>query len=94
MFPCSRNHDILFHLTANVRGLVTRGKLTQDKRDKALSMLKGVLDYSEFRDVDMVIEVGKSWVSLNEILKLFCVSIPLMSEWQDIIYILSTVNSW
>ena len=48
----------MLHVTANVRGLVTRGKLTQDKAHKALSMLKGVLDYSEFKDVDMVIEVG------------------------------------
>ena len=45
------------YVTANVRGLVTRRKLAQDKADKALSMLKGVLDYSEFKDVDMVIEV-------------------------------------
>ncbi|XWS72040.1 hypothetical protein CRYUN_Cryun02cG0006700 [Craigia yunnanensis] len=43
-------------IEANVRGLVTRGKLTKDKAEKALSMLKGVLDYSEFKDVDMVIE--------------------------------------
>lgn len=42
----------------NVRSLVTKGKLTQDKAHKALTMLQGVLDYSEFRDVDMVIEVG------------------------------------
>ncbi|KAF5935093.1 hypothetical protein HYC85_026222 [Camellia sinensis] len=40
---------------ANVRGLVTRKKLAQDKADKAISMLKGVLDYSEFRDVDMAV---------------------------------------
>ncbi|GKV06622.1 hypothetical protein SLEP1_g18495 [Rubroshorea leprosula] len=40
----------------NVRGLVSRGKLTKDKAEKALSMLRGVLDYSEFKDVDMVIE--------------------------------------
>lgn len=45
-------------LAANVQGLVSRGKLTKDKAEKALSMLKGVLDYSEFRDVDMVIEVS------------------------------------
>lgn len=43
---------------ANVRGLVTKGKLSKDKADRTLSLLKGVLDYSEFRDVDMVIEVG------------------------------------
>jgi enoyl-CoA hydratase/3-hydroxyacyl-CoA dehydrogenase len=39
---------------------VTRGKLTRDKADKALSMLKGALDYSDFKDVDMVIEVSRA----------------------------------
>lgn len=43
---------------ANVRGLVSRKRLAQDKAEKALSMVKGVLDYSEFKDVDMVIEVS------------------------------------
>jgi 3-hydroxyacyl-CoA dehydrogenase len=45
-------------MIANVRGLVTRKKLTQQKAEGALSLLKGVLDYTEFKDVDMVIEVG------------------------------------
>lgn len=36
---------------------MARKKLAHDKAEKALSMLKGVLDYSEFRNVDMVIEV-------------------------------------
>ncbi|RVW96339.1 Peroxisomal fatty acid beta-oxidation multifunctional protein AIM1 [Vitis vinifera] len=49
--------NYVLHVTANVRGLVTKGKLTQDKARKALSMLKGVLDYSEFKDIDMVIEI-------------------------------------
>lgn len=31
--------------------------MTQAKADYAFSLLKGVLDYSEFKDVDMVIEV-------------------------------------
>ncbi|KAI3814540.1 hypothetical protein L1987_14180 [Smallanthus sonchifolius] len=44
------------HASANVRGLVARKKLSQAQAEKALSMTKGVLDYSEFRDVDMVIE--------------------------------------
>ncbi|XP_024959235.1 peroxisomal fatty acid beta-oxidation multifunctional protein AIM1-like isoform X1 [Cynara cardunculus var. scolymus] len=43
-------------IEANVRGLVARKKLAQSRADKALSMIKGVLDYSEFKDVDMVIE--------------------------------------
>ncbi|KAI0496784.1 hypothetical protein KFK09_023108 [Dendrobium nobile] len=41
---------------ANLKGLVKKGPLTQEKMRKALSLLKGVLDYSEFECVDMVIE--------------------------------------
>ncbi|THG10990.1 hypothetical protein TEA_024353 [Camellia sinensis var. sinensis] len=37
-----------------------------DKADKAISMLKGVLDYSEFRDVDMVIEAVIEKVPLKQ----------------------------
>lgn len=51
---------------ANVRALVTRKKLAQDKADKAISTLKGVLDYSEFRDVDMVIEAVIEKVPLKQ----------------------------
>uniref|UniRef100_A0A0D3DND6 Uncharacterized protein n=1 Tax=Brassica oleracea var. oleracea TaxID=109376 RepID=A0A0D3DND6_BRAOL len=40
---------------ANLKGLVSRGKLTQDKAGKAFSLLKGVLDYTEFKDVDMAV---------------------------------------
>ncbi|GMY36042.1 peroxisomal fatty acid beta-oxidation multifunctional protein AIM1-like [Fagus crenata] len=53
-------------IEANVRGLVTKGKLTQDKAQKSLSMLKGVLDYSEFKDVDMVIEAVIESVPLKQ----------------------------
>lgn len=64
---CSWKRRILSHrfffLTGNVKGLVTRGKLAWDKADKALSLLKGSLDYSDFKDVDMVIEVGSCVVS-------------------------------
>ncbi|KAH0453768.1 hypothetical protein IEQ34_018092 [Dendrobium chrysotoxum] len=41
---------------ANLKGLVKKGPLTQEKMRKALSFIKGVLDYSEFEYVDMVIE--------------------------------------
>ncbi|KAF8388966.1 hypothetical protein HHK36_025650 [Tetracentron sinense] len=44
-------------IEVNLQSLLTRGKLTQDKAEKALSILKGVLDYSEFKHVDMVIEM-------------------------------------
>ncbi|XAR67013.1 3-hydroxybutyryl-CoA epimerase [Bertholletia excelsa] len=53
-------------IEANLRVLVARNKLAQDKADKALSMLKGVLDYSEFRDVDMVIEAVIEKVPLKQ----------------------------
>lgn len=57
-------------MTANVQGLVARGKLTEDKANKALTMLKGVLDYSEFKNVDMVIEVGCLIFLFDLVLKL------------------------
>lgn len=44
-------------MAANVLGLVSRKKLRDDKAERALTRLKGVLDYSEFKDVDMAIEV-------------------------------------
>lgn len=53
-------------IEANLRGLATRGKLTKDKMDKALSILKGVLDYSEFKYVDMVIEAVVENVPLKQ----------------------------
>ncbi|CAN4103751.1 unnamed protein product [Withania somnifera] len=40
----------------NVSRLVARKKLPQKKADEALSMVKGALDFSDFKDVDMVIE--------------------------------------
>lgn len=53
-------------IEANIQGLISRKKLPKDNAEKALSMLKGVLDYSEFRDVDMVIEAVIENVSLKQ----------------------------
>ncbi|KAJ8768694.1 hypothetical protein K2173_023598 [Erythroxylum novogranatense] len=53
-------------IEANVQSLVTRGKLTQDSANKALSLLKGVLEYSDFEDVDMVIEAVIENVPLKQ----------------------------
>ncbi|WCJ42496.1 Fatty acid oxidation complex subunit alpha [Euphorbia peplus] len=53
-------------IEANVHSLVKRGKLAGDKADKTLSMLKGALDYAEFRDVDMVIEAVIESVPLKQ----------------------------
>ncbi|GAB4839226.1 Altered inheritance of mitochondria protein 1 [Ancistrocladus abbreviatus] len=53
-------------IEGNIRGLVTSGKLAQDRAESALSMLKGVLDYSEFKDVDIVIEAVIENVPLKQ----------------------------
>ena len=50
--------NLTFFITGNLEGLVKRGSLTKDKMNKAMSLLKGALDYSDFKDVDMVIEVS------------------------------------
>ncbi|KAK8963884.1 Peroxisomal fatty acid beta-oxidation multifunctional protein [Platanthera guangdongensis] len=41
---------------ANLKGLVKRGTITQEKMNRSLSILKGVLDYTDFKYADMVIE--------------------------------------
>ncbi|CAN6915195.1 unnamed protein product [Brassica oleracea] len=51
---------------ANLNSLVSRGKLTQDKAEKAFSLLKGVLDYTDFKDVDMVIEAVIENIELKQ----------------------------
>ncbi|TYK10724.1 peroxisomal fatty acid beta-oxidation multifunctional protein AIM1 isoform X1 [Cucumis melo var. makuwa] len=53
-------------IEANLRGLVVKGKLTQDKANKALLILKGSLDYSDFKDADMVIEAAVENVPLKQ----------------------------
>ncbi|KAF9615857.1 hypothetical protein IFM89_026745 [Coptis chinensis] len=40
-------------IQANLRSLVTRGKMTEDNAKKAFSSVKGVLDYSEFNSFNM-----------------------------------------
>lgn len=66
---------------ANVGGLVTRRNLSQNKADNALLLLKGVLDYSEFKHVEMVIEVSSSpfdlLYSANLLETLFCLHSPI-----------------
>ncbi|CAG7884642.1 unnamed protein product [Brassica rapa] len=51
---------------ANLNSLVSRGKMTQDKAGEAFSLLKGVLDYTEFKDVDMVIEAVIENIELKQ----------------------------
>lgn len=53
-------------ITANLDGLVKKGSLTLDKKSKALSIFKGALDYSDFKDVDMVIEAVIENIQLKQ----------------------------
>ncbi|KAK3156583.1 hypothetical protein QOZ80_2AG0109140 [Eleusine coracana subsp. coracana] len=53
-------------IAANLEGLVKRRTLTKDKMNKALSLLKGALDYSDFKDVDMVIEAVIEKIPLKQ----------------------------
>ncbi|XP_019151408.1 PREDICTED: peroxisomal fatty acid beta-oxidation multifunctional protein AIM1-like [Ipomoea nil] len=59
-------HKGIKSIEENIRILVSRKKLAQDKAEKALSLLKGVLDYAEFKDVDMVIEAVIENVPLKQ----------------------------
>lgn len=43
--------------TANLQSRVKKGRMTQHKFEKTLSLLNGVLNYDSFKDVDLVIEV-------------------------------------
>ncbi|KAI3938772.1 hypothetical protein MKW98_011924 [Papaver atlanticum] len=53
-------------IEANLRGLLARGKITENKVMNALSILTGVLDYSEFKHVDLVIEAVIESVPLKQ----------------------------
>ncbi|XP_060174043.1 glyoxysomal fatty acid beta-oxidation multifunctional protein MFP-a-like [Lycium barbarum] len=56
----------LGRVKANLQSSVKKGKMSQEKFEKTLSLLKGVLDYESFRDVDMVIEAVIENVSLKQ----------------------------
>ncbi|KAA8527438.1 hypothetical protein F0562_034847 [Nyssa sinensis] len=51
---------------ANLQSRVKKGKMTQEKFEKTMSLLKGALEYESFRDVDMVIEAVIENVSLKQ----------------------------
>ncbi|RDX61094.1 hypothetical protein CR513_60704, partial [Mucuna pruriens] len=42
-------------IKANLQSRVKKGKLTQENFEKAISLVKGTLDYESFRDVDMAV---------------------------------------
>ncbi|KAG0468510.1 hypothetical protein HPP92_017838 [Vanilla planifolia] len=64
------NEDLLKHgiarIKANLQRQVKKGKMTEEKFKKAFSLLKGVLDYEGFRDVDLVIEAVIENVPLKQ----------------------------
>ncbi|MQL89044.1 hypothetical protein Taro_021606, partial [Colocasia esculenta] len=53
-------------IEVNLESLVKKGAMSQDKMFEALSILKGVVDYSEFENVDMVIEAVMEKVPLKQ----------------------------
>jgi enoyl-CoA hydratase/3-hydroxyacyl-CoA dehydrogenase len=53
-------------ISGNLEGLVKKGSLTQDRAKKTLSLLKGVLDYADFKDVDLVIEAVIEKIPLKQ----------------------------
>ncbi|CAN4091669.1 unnamed protein product [Withania somnifera] len=64
------NHKVLEagieRIKANLQSRVNKGKLSQKKFTKSLSLLKGTLDYESFRDIDMVIEAVTEDLSLKQ----------------------------
>ncbi|OMO61880.1 Crotonase superfamily [Corchorus capsularis] len=53
-------------IEANLQALVMKGKLDENGVKRALSNLRGVSDYSDFRDMDMVIEAVIEDLSLKQ----------------------------
>ncbi|GLU08398.1 hypothetical protein SLE2022_253150 [Rubroshorea leprosula] len=51
---------------ANLQSRVKKGKMTQEKFERTFSLLRGVLDYESFKDVDLVIEAVIENVSLKQ----------------------------
>ncbi|CAN6926709.1 unnamed protein product [Brassica oleracea] len=51
---------------ANLQSRVKKGRMSQEKFEKTMSLLKGSLDYESFKDVDMVIEAVIENISLKQ----------------------------
>uniref|UniRef100_A0A0D6QWP2 3-hydroxyacyl-CoA dehydrogenase n=1 Tax=Araucaria cunninghamii TaxID=56994 RepID=A0A0D6QWP2_ARACU len=56
----------LDRIKANLKSRVKKGKMSQEKFDKTISLVQGVLSYENFRDVDMVIEAVIENVNLKQ----------------------------
>ncbi|XP_051142608.1 glyoxysomal fatty acid beta-oxidation multifunctional protein MFP-a-like isoform X2 [Andrographis paniculata] len=58
--------DDINRIKRNLSNYVKNGKATQEDLERAVVLLKGVLDYDNFEEVDLVIEVGSEDLSLKE----------------------------
>ncbi|KAK7289912.1 hypothetical protein RIF29_03947 [Crotalaria pallida] len=56
----------LNRVKANLKSRVKKGKMTQERFEKTISLLKGTIDYETFKDVDVVIEAVVENVSLKQ----------------------------
>ncbi|KAB1213968.1 Glyoxysomal fatty acid beta-oxidation multifunctional protein MFP-a [Morella rubra] len=56
----------LARVRANLQSRVKKGKMAHEECEKTISLLKGVLNYESFKDVDMVIEAVIEKVSLKQ----------------------------
>jgi hypothetical protein len=48
---------VCFELTIFLKSRVVKGGMTRAKLQKTLNLVKGILDYEDYNDVDIVIEV-------------------------------------
>ncbi len=65
-----------FELTENLKSRVAKGGMTQAKLQKTLGLVKGILDYEDCNDVDIVIEVCSHAYSFFNILWISDTSYP------------------
>lgn len=56
----------LIRIQSNLQSLVKKGRLRKDAAARAFSLVKGVLDYSEFGNLDMVIEAALEDIALKQ----------------------------
>ncbi|KAG6555757.1 hypothetical protein Mapa_002997 [Marchantia paleacea] len=56
----------LGRIKANLQSRVKKGKMTEEKMAKTLSLVKGVLDYNDFKTVDVVIEAVIENIGLKQ----------------------------
>ncbi|KAK4482167.1 hypothetical protein RD792_009308, partial [Penstemon davidsonii] len=61
-----RLFDEIHRIKGNFQNHVMKGKENQWKLEKTFGLLKGVLDYNEFKDVDLVIEAESENLSLKQ----------------------------